>query len=161
MKENYLLSIYIYIYTTIATTVAIKQFIRPNWSELLLLWANRVRTYGIGIERRIAVSYAIRYNTSIDTIDTNGESMAEWLLNNRILLVSVGYIRRGNTTKTVVQPDRSNRRAYTSTRMLWIRAIKSLKHMIDMKHMNHAIRAASEMVLVQLHLVDRLNPSWM
>ena len=40
--------IYIHTYTTIATTVAIKQFIRPNRSELSLLRANRVRTYDIG-----------------------------------------------------------------------------------------------------------------
>ena len=33
--------------------------------------------------------------------------------------------------------------------------------MIDMKHMNHAMRATSEMDFVQLHLVDRLNPPWM
>ena len=58
------------------------------------------------------------YNaTSIDIIYFNGESMAGFL-NNRILLDSVGYTRRGNTTKTVVQPDRFVRRAYTSTRML-------------------------------------------
>ena len=32
--------------------------------------------------------------------------------------------------------------------------------MIDMKHMNHAMRATSKMDLVQLYLVDLLNPSW-
>ena len=52
----------------------------------------------------IAVNDSIHHNvTSIDII-YNGESMAK-LLNNRILLVWVGYIRRGNVMKTVVQPD--------------------------------------------------------
>ena len=47
---------------------------------------------------------SIHYNvTSIDII-YNGESMAKWL-NNKILLVSVGYTRLGNTTKTVMRPD--------------------------------------------------------
>ena len=43
--------------------------------------------------------------------------MAEWLLNNRMLLVSVGYIRRGHNEDGGAA--RSNRRAYTSTRMLY------------------------------------------
>ena len=69
----------------------------------LLLWA-KVRTYDIGIGN-VVLQYAIQNNTSIDTIYTNGESMAEWLITEYNYLVSIGYIRRGNTMKTMVQHD--------------------------------------------------------
>ena len=85
--------------------------------------------------------------------------MAEWL-NNRILLVSFGYTRRGNDeddgAARSIQSTGIHKHSYAN-----IRAIKSLKYTIDMKHMNHAMQASSEMVLVQLHVADCLNPSWM
>ena len=64
--------------------------------------------------------------------------MAEWL-NNIILLVSVGYTRRGfpRRRRWCSPIDLStgiHEHAYAN-----IRAIKSLKHMIDMKHMIHAM----------------------
>ena len=93
--------------------------------------------------------------------------MAEWLLITEyyqlVLVISVVdfHDEDDGAVRSIYESYRFVRRAYTSIRMLWIRAIKSLKEMIDMKHMIHAMWATSEMDLVQLHLVDRLNPSWM
>ena len=88
--------------------------------------------------------------------------MAEWL-NNRMLLDSVGYTRRGcfhdedGGAARSIRSTGIHKHAYA----IRIRAIKSLKQMIDMKHMNHAMRATSKMDFVQLHVADCLNPSWM
>ena len=120
MNWNNLLSIHIYIYIYIydhSDYCCYQTVYQTQLVELLLLWANGFEHTGLEMIRRIAVNDTIRYDvTSINSIYTM-ENQRLSCFNNKILLVGVGYTRRGNTTKTVVQPDRFVRRA-SQARML-------------------------------------------
>ena len=95
---NFILTLMKAIWQYSTLTSPFKQFIRPNWSNYYCfeLMGSNTRDW-----------------KWFDTMEN------QWLscFNNRILLVGVGYTRRGNTTKTVVQPDRFVRRA-SQARML-------------------------------------------
>ena len=100
---------------TIVTTVAILQFIRPNDRTIALSYGSNVRYWN-------RTTYcSMRYDTTLALILSilmENQWLSCWIT-EYYYLVSVGYIRRGNTMKTMVQrAARSNRRAYTSIHML-------------------------------------------